>query len=615
MTTDEGRRMCGIVGYVGTRESIPILLEGLERLEYRGYDSAGIAVHQDGALTVRKAKGKVSALQSLDLPFGVPGPGIGHTRWATHGEPSDGNAHPHIDQSGRIAVVHNGIIENASLIRERLQGQGVVFTSETDSEVLAHLIAAAAAETDDLAGAVRQALAVIEGTYGIAVLDARDPGCIVVARNGSPVVIGVGNGENFVASDTAAIVRYTQQAIFLEDGDLAVIRADGFQTYRLDSTETTRRAETINWGLDTYEMGDHSHYMHKEIFEQPDAVQRTLSGRLDPQSSSAHLGGVDLEARDVLRLRRVKILGCGSAFYAGLAGANLIERLARIPAEAEPASEFRYRNPIIEPETLYVVVSQSGETLDTLRAVQEIKRKGGRVLGVVNVVGSSIARESGIGIYLHAGPEVSVASTKAFTCTVAGLAVLALHLGRVRDLGAADGDRLIAGLNGLPDKIAQILKTEDHIAEVAERFASATSAMFVGRVGGYPVALEGSQKLKEITYIHAEAYPSAELKHGPLALIGPDVPSVTIVPDDELFDKNLSTMSEIRSRRGPVIAVGHSEHLIDVADEMLLVPKSEPELDPLLLGIPLQLLAYHVALARGVDVDQPRNLAKSVTVE
>jgi glucosamine--fructose-6-phosphate aminotransferase (isomerizing) len=591
------------------------LLEGLERLEYRGYDSAGIAVQQGDTLTVRKAKGKVSALQALDLPTGVLGPGIGHTRWATHGEPSDGNAHPHMDQTGRIAVVHNGIIENASLIRERLEGQGVVFTSDTDSEVLPHLIAAGAVDADDLAGAVRQALAVIEGTYGIAVLDTRDPGCIVVARNGSPVVIGVGNGENFVASDPAAIVRYTQQAIFLEDGDMAVIRADGFQTSRLDSTETTKRAETINWGLDTYDRGGHSHYMHKEIFEQPEAVQRTLSGRLDPQSSSAHLGGVDLEPRDVLRLRRVKILGCGSAFYAGLAGANLIERLARIPTEAEPASEFRYRNPIIEPETLYVVVSQSGETLDTLRAVQEIKRKGGRVLGVVNVVGSSIARESGIGIYLHAGPEISVASTKAFTCTVAGLAVLALHLGRVRDLGAADGDRLIAGLNALPDQIAEILKTEDHIAKVAERFVSATSAMFVGRVSGYPVALEGSQKLKEITYIHAEAYPSAELKHGPLALIGPDVPSVAIVPDDELFDKNLSTVSEIRSRRGPVIAVGHAEALRDVADDVLVVPKSEPELDPLLLGIPLQLLAYHVALARGVDVDQPRNLAKSVTVE
>jgi len=605
--------MCGIVGYVGAQESIPILLEGLERLEYRGYDSSGVAVQHDGTMTVCKAKGKVSALHALDLPYGMPGPGIGHTRWATHGEPSDANAHPHVDQSGRIAVVHNGIIENASLIRERLEGQGVVFSSDTDSEVLPHLIAAA--EADDLVGAVRQALAVIEGTYGIAVLDSRDPGCVVVARNGSPVVIGVGNGENFIASDPAAIVRYTQQAIFLEDGDMAVVRADGFQTFRLDSTETMKRAETINWGLDTYDKGDHSHYMHKEIFEQPEAVQRTLSGRLDPQSSSAHLGGIDLEPRDVLRLRRVKILGCGSAYYAGLAGANLIERLARIPTEAEPASEFRYRNPIIEPETLYVVVSQSGETLDTLRAVQEIKRKGGRVLGVVNVVGSSIARESGIGIYLHAGPEVSVASTKAFTCTVAGLAVLALHLGRVRDLGAGDGDRLIAGLNALPDQIAEILKTEDHIAAVAERFVRSTSAMFVGRVGGYPVALEGSQKLKEVSYIHAEAYPSAELKHGPLALIGPDVPSVAIVPDDELFDKNLSTVSEIRSRRGPVIAVGHTEALHEVADEMLLVPKSEPELDPLLLGIPLQLLAYHVALARGLDVDQPRNLAKSVTVE
>jgi glucosamine--fructose-6-phosphate aminotransferase (isomerizing) len=569
-----------------------------------------------GRLQVTKTAGRVQDLRDkLDTKQSKSTIGIGHTRWATHGEPNDTNAHPHTDAQHRIAVVHNGIIENASLIRERLEGQGVVFTSDTDSEVLPHLIAAAIADADDLAGAVRQALAVIEGTYGIAVLDARDPGCIVVARNGSPVVIGVGNGENFVASDTAAIVRYTQQAIFLEDGDMAVIRADGFQTSRLDSTETTKRAETINWGLDTYDKGGHSHYMHKEIFEQPEAVQRTLSGRLDPQSSSAHLGGVDLEPRDVLRLRRVKILGCGSAFYAGLAGANLIERLARIPTEAEPASEFRYRNPIIEPETLYVVVSQSGETLDTLRAVQEIKRKGGRVLGVVNVVGSSIARESGIGIYLHAGPEISVASTKAFTCTVAGLAVLALHLGRVRDLGAADGDRLIAGLNALPDQIAEILKTEDHIAKVAERFVSATSAMFVGRVSGYPVALEGSQKLKEITYIHAEAYPSAELKHGPLALIGPDVPSVAIVPDDELFDKNLSTVSEIRSRRGPVIAVGHAEALRDVADEVLLVPKSEPELDPLLLGIPLQLLAYHVALARGVDVDQPRNLAKSVTVE
>jgi glucosamine--fructose-6-phosphate aminotransferase (isomerizing) len=605
--------MCGIVGYVGERSSVPILIEGLERLEYRGYDSAGIAVETGDGLSVVKTKGKVATLRAMDLPAADLGTGIGHTRWATHGEPSDVNAHPHTDGSGRIAVVHNGIIENATSIRERLEEQGAKFASDTDSEVIAHLVATAG--TDDLADAVRKALAVVEGTYGIAVIDRTQPGCIVVARNGSPVVLGLGNGENFVASDIAAIVRHTQQAVFLEDGEMAVVRADSIRTFWLDSTETTRRAETISWGFDTYEKGEHSHFMRKEIYEQPEAVRRTLSGRLDRRASTAHLGGIALEPRDILRLRRVRILGCGSAYYASRSGASLIEQLARIPAEAEPASEFRYRNPIIEPDTLYVAVSQSGETLDTLRAVQEVKRKGGQVLGVVNVVGSTIARECDAGIYLHAGPEISVASTKAFTCTVAALALLALHLGRVRDLGTADGDRIIDGMDALPELIADLLSIEDHVADVAKRFAAATSAMFVGRVNGFPVALEGAQKLKEVSYVHAEAYPSAELKHGPLALIGPDVPSVVVAPDDHLFEKNLSTIAEIRSRRGPVIAVGHIESLAAVADDVLLVPKSEPELDPLLLGIPLQLLAFHAALLRGVDIDQPRNLAKSVTVE
>jgi len=605
--------MCGIVGYVGKRDSVPILIDGLERLEYRGYDSAGVAVETGEGLSVVKAKGKVGVLRTMDLPDRDLGTGIGHTRWATHGVPSDTNAHPHTDESGRFAVVHNGIVENATPIRNRLEEQGVKFRSETDSEVLAHLIAAA--DADDLAEAVRRALGVVEGTYGVAVIDREEPGTIVVARNGSPVVLGYGNGESFVASDVAAIVRHTQQVVFLEDGEMAVVRPDDVRTFWLDSTETSRRAETIGWGLDTYDKGDHSHFMRKEIYEQPEAVRRTFSGRLDHRASTAHLGGIALEPRDILRLRRVRILGCGSAYYAGRSGAALIEQLARIPAEAEPASEFRYRNPIIDPDTLYVAVSQSGETLDTLRAVQEIKRKGGQVLGVVNVVGSTIARECNAGIYLHAGPEISVASTKAFTCTVAGLALLALHLGRVRDLGTADGDRIIAAMDALPDQIAETLAIEDQVAKVAGRFAEATSAMFVGRVNGFPVALEGAQKLKEVSYVHAEAYPSAELKHGPLALIGPDVPSVVVVPDDHLLDKNLSTVAEIKSRRGPVVAVGHSPELAAVADEVLLVPKSELELDPMLLGIPLQLLAYHAALLRGVDIDQPRNLAKSVTVE
>ena len=605
--------MCGIVGYVGQRDSVQVMIDGLERLEYRGYDSAGVAVETDDGLSVVKAKGKVGVLRTMDLPTTDLGTGIGHTRWATHGVPSDLNAHPHTDESGRIAVVHNGIIENATPIRHRLEEQGIKFKSETDSEVLAHLIATAG--VDDLAEAVRKALTVVEGTYGLAVIDRDQPGTIVVARNGSPVVLGYGNGENFVASDVAAIVRHTQQVVFLEDGEMAVIQPDQVKTYWLDSTETTRRAETISWGLDTYDKGDHAHYMRKEIHEQPESVRRTLSGRLDHRASTAHLGGIALTARDILRLRRVQILGCGSAYYAGRAGASLIEQLARIPAQSDPASEFRYSNPIIDPDTLYVAVSQSGETLDTLRAVQEIKRKGGQVLGVVNVVGSTIARECNAGIYLHAGPEISVASTKAFTSTVAALALLALHLGRVRDLGTADGDRIIAAMDALPDLITEVLATEDHVAEVAGRFAEASSAMFVGRVNGFPVALEGAQKLKEVSYVHAEAYPSAELKHGPLALIGPEVPSVVVVPADHLLDKNLSTVAEIKSRRGPVVVVGHSAELEAVADEVLLVPKSEPELDSLLLGIPLQLLAYYVALRRGVDIDQPRNLAKSVTVE
>jgi glucosamine--fructose-6-phosphate aminotransferase (isomerizing) len=606
--------MCGIVGYVGHRQALPILLDGLERLEYRGYDSVGVAISGHEGITVCKAKGKVAAFAPTLQPAAMKGStGIGHTRWATHGEPSDVNAHPQTAAHGRIAVVHNGIIENATVLRRRLEADGAEFVSQTDTEVLAHLIARA--DGEDLRAAVEHALTMVEGTYAIAVLDALQPGCLVVARNSGSVVIGLGEHEHFVASDPAALVRYTERVIYLDDGETATVTAEGYRTFRLGSSEVPKRAETLEWGADTYGKGSHAHFMVKEITEQPEAVTRTLTGRLDRHFSTAHLGGVDLEARAVLRLRHIKLLGCGSAYYAGLAGAHVIERLSRIPSDAEPASEFRYRNPIIEADTLYIALSQSGETLDTLRAVQEVNRKGGRVLGVVNVVGSSIARECGGGVYIHAGPEIAVASTKAFTCTLVALSLIALHLGRIRDLGTTDGDRLIAGLDALPGLIEMVLADVDHIAEVAERFSACSSAMFVGRTGSYAIALEGAQKLKEVSYIHAEAYPASELKHGPLALISPDFPSVVLIPDDELFEKNVSTASEIRSRRGPIIAVGHNPALAEIADEVILVPKSEPELDPILLTIPLQLMAYHAALARGVDIDQPRNLAKSVTVE
>ena len=602
--------MCGIVGYVGARDAVPTLLEGLGRLEYRGYDSAGVTVAARGRLRTHKAKGRVDALAAA-LPARFTGrTGIGHTRWATHGEPSDVNAHPHLDGSGRVAVVHNGIIENAADLRAKLATDGVTFTSDTDSEVLAHLIAAV--EADDLAEAVRRALGQVVGTYGIAVLDAERPDRIVAARNGSPVILGIGDREMFVASDLAALVRHTQRVVHLEDGEVATLTAKAFETSTLDARSTTRAPTTVEVTSGDYDAGGYAHFMRKEIGDQPQAVEQVLRGRLDDRFGTAHLGGLNLTPRESRAFRRVKIIGCGSAYYAGQAGAQLIEELARIPADAEPASEFRHRNPVVEPDTLYVAVSQSGETYDTLSAVQELTRKGGRVIGMVNVVGSAIARECDGGVYLHAGPEVSVASTKVVTNMMVAFAVIALHLGRVRDLSPADGKRLVAGLRALPDGIRAVLATEDHIADVARRHAERRSAMFVGRVRGWPVAREGAQKLKEISYVHAEAYPAAELKHGPLALVGPDTPTVAIVPPDDLRDLNLATLEEIRARRGPVIAVAPGD--VPGADDVITVPHGEPELDPILLTIPLQILAYHWAMHLGRDIDRPRNLAKSVTV-
>ena len=611
--------MCGIVGYIGGQQAAPLRLEGLTRLEHRGYDSAGVAVLGTGGLKVVKQAGRVRDLAD-HLPKRFAGKvGIGHTRWATHGPANDVNAHPHTDTAGRVAVVHNGIIDNAAALRKRLADDGVELVSDTDTEVVAHLVAASSAGT--LEGRVRDALAAIDGTYGIAVVHADFPDRIVVARNGSPLIVGVGDREMFVASDLAAIVRHTTTVAHLDDGELATVTSSGFTTFREDLTTTGKQATELDVDPASYEAAlpdqwGHASYMHKEMLEQPEAAERVLRGRLDERFGTAHLGGLNMDARETRAIRRVKVLGCGSAYYVGQMGASLIEELARIPADAEAASEFRYRDPVIEPDTLYVAVSQSGETIDTLLAVQEVRRKGGRVIGLVNVVGSAIARECDGGIYLHAGPEVAVASTKAVTTMFVGFALLALQLGRVRDLSIADGKRLVAGLQRLPGQIAEVLDQEEALAEVATGLAEAESLFFVGRVRGFPVAREGAQKFKEISYRHAEAYQTSELKHGPLALISPAVPTVAVVPHDELTDRNVGALHEIAARGGPLVVVTHADvDLGDVAATRIDVPRNERELDPILLTLPLQLLAYHAARHLGHDIDKPRNLAKSVTVE
>ncbi|GAA4716798.1 glucosamine--fructose-6-phosphate aminotransferase (isomerizing) [Promicromonospora umidemergens] len=607
--------MCGIVGYVGGQNAAPLLVEALGRLEHRGYDSAGVAV-VGSQLRVTKRAGRVRDLAEV-LPKRMPGRvGIGHTRWATHGPATDANAHPHTDESGAVAVVHNGIIDNAAALRARLVDQGVSLVSDTDTEVFAHLVALSDADT--LEGKVVDALDAVEGTYGLAVVHAGFPDRVVVARNGSPLLVGVGDKEMFVASDLAALVRHTTTVAHLADGELATVTASGFTTFRRDLTRTQTTAREVDVDPSAYEHGpiDGRPRMYTEMLEQPASVERALRGRLDERFATAHLGGLEMDARELRAVRRVKILGCGSAYYVGQMGASLIEELARVPADAEAASEFRYRSPVIEPDTLYVAVSQSGETIDTLLAVEEIRRKGGRVIGLVNVVGSAIARACDGGIYLHAGPEIAVASTKALTTMFVGFALLALQLGRVRDLSVADGRRLVAGLQNLPAQIEQVLDGEERIAQAAKALAEAESLFFVGRVRGFPVAREGAQKFKEISYRHAEAYQMSELKHGPLALISPEVPTVAIVPDDELTDRNVAALHEIDARGGPLVVVTHAGvDLGDLRVERIDVPRSERELDPLLLTVPLQLLAYHAALALGHDVDKPRNLAKSVTVE
>ena len=612
--------MCGIVGYIGRRDAIPILLEGLRSLEYRGYDSAGLAVIQRNRLQVTKTAGRVQDLRDLVNGRTHATIGIGHTRWATHGEPNDINAHPHTDASGRIAVVHNGIIENAEQLRDALVDKGVTMVSDTDTEVLAHMIAAEATDEVSLEEAVRRVLRHVEGTYGLVVLDVKHPKELVAARNGSPLVLGIGESEMFVASDVAALVRYTKQVVYLEDAEVATVHATDYRTTSLEGASHRTPGSgnvptTVEAEAGDYELGSFEDFMRKEIHEQPEALRRALRGRLDDRFATARLGGINLDARQLRAIRQVKFLGCGSAYYAGQMGALLVEELARIPSDAEPASEFRYRNPVVDPDTLYVAVSQSGETIDTLMAVQELRRKGGQVIGAVNVVGSAIGRECGHGIFLHAGPEVAVASTKAMTSMAATFAMLALLLGRVRDMSAADGQRIVAGLRALPEQIEEILAAEEEIAAIAQHFSAAEDMFFIGRVRGWPVAREGAQKLKEISYVHAEGYQAGELKHGPLALINASMPSVVIVPADDLLAKNISTIEQIKARGGPIIAVSSTDLPAGLADAVIRVPRGEPELDPLLLNIPLQLLAYHVAAKLGRDIDKPRNLAKSVTVE
>jgi glucosamine--fructose-6-phosphate aminotransferase (isomerizing) len=607
--------MCGIVGYIGPKRATGILLDGLKRLEYRGYDSAGIAVQKDASISVVKRTGKIQDLRSVVPDSLVGNCGIGHTRWATHGGVTDVNAHPHCDASGKVAVVHNGIIENYTALKSRLQGEGYVFKSETDSEVLAHLIAFY--YEGDLEKAVRSALRQIKGTYGIAAMHADEPNRIVGARYGSPLVVGVGEGEMLLASDLTAMIAHTKQVVYMEDGEIVSLSADGFSMTDIHDKKVNKKVDEVTWDIDAIEKEGFACFMEKEIFEQPDTIARTLSGRIDTEYATGKLGGLNMTSRELLGVKRVKIVAAGTSWHAGLVGAYLIESMARIPASAELSSELRYRNSVVEPDTLYFAVTQSGETADTLYAMRELKRKGAKVLGICNVVGSTIARESDGGVYTHAGPEIAVASTKAFTSQLAVFYVFALFMARMRDMSVSAGNKFVKGLQAVPEQVRQVLSQRDHIQAVSKKYYRARDFLFLGRGIEYPVALEGALKLKEISYIHAEGYSAGEIKHGPIALVNEETPTIFLVPDNSLREKVISNMKEIKARRGPIIAFcteGDAE-ISEIADDVISVPKADDAFYPFLLVVPLQLFAYFCALELGRDVDQPRNLAKSVTVE
>ena len=610
--------MCGIVGYVGSRDCLPILIEGIKRLEYRGYDSAGVAIQTPDGMRVVKSAGKIRALETR-LQNGAPRGtfGIAHTRWATHGEPNDTNAHPHTDEHATVALVHNGIIENYSTLKSALEAEGHRFTTETDTEVLAHLIEKQVRRGLKLEQAVGAALRDVEGTYGIAVMCAGEPGTVVGARHGSPMVLGIADGEYYLASDVAAIVEHTRQVIYLDDGEMAVLTPDGFHTATISHERVEKEVHDVDWDLSQIEKGGFDHFMLKEIMEQPDAVRNAMRGRLNVEEGLARLGGLNMTPEQLREIRRIIILGCGTSWHAGLIGEYMLEEFARIPVEVEYASEFRYRNPIVDEGTLVLVISQSGETIDTLAAMREARRKGARALGIVNVVGSTIARESDGGVYIHAGPEIGVASTKAFTSQVTVLALLTLALGRHRGLSRDYGLEIARELASLPGKLERVLATDEAVRRIASQYVQHNNFIYLGRGFNFPVALEGALKLKEISYIHAEGYPAAEMKHGPIALIDEHMPVVFICTRDSAYEKVVSNMMEVRARKGRIVAIATEgdEGAATRADHVLYVPSSIPMLQPILSVVPLQLLAYHVAVARGCDVDQPRNLAKSVTVE
>ncbi|MFQ5453086.1 MAG: glutamine--fructose-6-phosphate transaminase (isomerizing) [Candidatus Zixiibacteriota bacterium] len=608
--------MCGIVGYVGSKKAKPILMNGLKRLEYRGYDSAGIALLAGSGLMIAKSAGKINALEKMLSDNNVDcSQGIAHTRWATHGAPTQLNAHPHTDTKEEIALVHNGIIENYRTIREFLIQKGYKIKTDTDTEVLVHLIRFN--YQGCLTEAVRNALTQVEGTYGIAVISSLHPDIIIAARMGSPLVIGHGNGENLVASDISAMIEHTNRVVYLEDGEIATIASDYYKITTIGNVKITPQIEEVTWSLEEIEKGGYDHFMLKEIYEQPTTLRNTIRGRLNIGEGIPRLNGLNLQYDELRKIKRIILTACGTSWHAGLIGEYMIEELARVPVEVEYASEFRYRSPIIDEHTLLIAISQSGETADTLAAMREARKHGATILSLVNVVGSTIARESDGGVYIHAGPEIGVASTKAFTAQVMTLSLINTLLGRMRHLSAQQGQEMIEYIKKIPDQVEQILKTSQQVKDIAEQYYKNNNFLYLGRGINFPVALEGALKLKEISYIHAEGYPAAEMKHGPIALIDENMPVVVIALKDQVYNKVMSNIAEVRSRHGKIIAIATEgdKEIAERVNHVIYIPGTNRLLTPLLSIIPLQLLAYYIAVKRGCHVDQPRNLAKSVTVE
>ena len=622
--------MCGIIGYVGKgqREAIDVLMEGLHRLEYRGYDSAGVALFEDGRISIRKKVGRVGELARLVEEQPIRGRvGIGHTRWATHGGISDTNSHPHIGGNGEVVIVHNGVIENYQTLKERLQTLGYVFRSSTDTEVVAHLIAHHLDEQVRLGkdpgdrktvlAAVQLAIPQLKGTYGLGILFRDHPNLLIAARLGSPLVVGVGKQEYFLASDASPLVGYTDEVVYLSDHELVMLTPEGIELMHREHGPTSPSIQVLDQTAGDSDLGDYPHYMLKEIFEQPTSIENALRGRLDDDAATAKFGGLNLDVQQLRRIDRIVLTACGTSWHAGLVGEYLIEEFARLPVEVEYASEFRYRNPPLTDTTMVFAITQSGETADTLAAMRESQRKGHPTLAICNVVGSTIAREADGGIYLHAGPEVGVASTKAFTSQVTVLSLLALYMGRLRHLSYPAGQRIIQHLREMPDMVRKTLECNEAVKTIAQKYCSADNFLYLGRGYNFPVALEGALKLKEISYIHAEGYPAAEMKHGPIALVDEHTPSVFVIPHGQMYPKVMSNLEEVKARKGPVIAIAceNDEEISRVADDVIYIPHVEDYVQPIVASIPLQLLAYHIALLRGCNVDRPRNLAKSVTVE